>query len=166
MPRVRILDRGFAIMISLGLGSSPTLRELVGELEASDVIVHLVKAPQDEEATAAALQFVTVTGGFRYLRVRIAEGLDPVTSLGLIGHELQHAREIARHSWIVDERTMEEFYRASGFAVRPRRAQSSYDTMAARRIERQVVRELQEAAVVVPVGRRSTAGKPTGNGQK
>ena len=81
----KLVDTGYAL--------STTFRGVVDGLEGSSVIVHLV--PDDALAPDldGALQFVTTTPGFRYLRVFIRTDLESAVLIAVLAHELQHAAE-------------------------------------------------------------------------
>lgn len=159
-PRVRILDPHWRVLIDAGCGESATLRRLFSELEGSDTIVHIVKAPPDERRSAAALQFVVSSGGMRFLRIRVAAGLPDRVTLSLVGHELQHALEVAREPSVIDQDTFVQFYRRVGIAIEDRHAHPSYDTVEAREVQRRVASELEYEARAREAGRsRSAAGR-------
>ena len=144
VPRVRVLNAEWRALIDSGSLGSATLRDLLAELEGSDTIVHIVKSMPDGRKSAAALQFIVASGGVRFLRIRIAAGLPDRITLSLIGHELQHALEVAREPAVVDQESFVQFYRRVGLTIADRQAPPSYDTAAAREVQRRVFDELEE----------------------
>ena len=57
---VRPLQARIRLALDLSYASSPTIRRLVGELESSDVIVHLVARPEGP-GPQGTLRFVSAT---------------------------------------------------------------------------------------------------------
>ena len=102
----KLVDTGYAL--------STTFRGVVDGLEGSSVIVHLV--PDDALAPDldGALQFVTTTPGFRYLRVFIRTDLESAVLIAVLAHELQHAAEIGQTPSVVDVGSLRALYRATG----------------------------------------------------
>lgn len=147
VPRIRVLEPEWATLLGAGVARSETLRRLVADLETSDVIVHIVRTLPDERKSAGALQFVTSSGGFRFLRIRIVAGLSNRLTLSLMGHELQHALEVAREAAVVDQDTFEDLYQRVGFSVDDPRCLAAYDTHDARAVQRLVFGELEAPAV-------------------
>jgi hypothetical protein len=75
------------------------------------------------------------------LRVVISARLDPIRRFEILGHELSHALEIARAPWVRDAATFRTFYERIGYAI----SETSFETAAARDVERQVRAELSTA---------------------
>ena len=88
------------------------VRTLVAQLESSNVIVHIVPSSQMPGGIGGTTQFVTSRGGYRYLRITLAADLGLRVRSAILGHELQHACEVARptaddveqHAGVVRER--------------------------------------------------------------
>src|SRR4029453_7228096 len=94
--RVRPLDGLAETALERGLSDSPLFRDLVTELENSDVIVHVVTAA-GLPATAVGTTRLSSSGpSYRYVRVTISAELPAHKQTAILGHELQHACEIAR----------------------------------------------------------------------
>jgi hypothetical protein len=113
-----------------GIEASPTLRSLVDRLEASDVVVYLVARPSRSPEVAGHVAFMSAVGGRRYLCVSIDPKFTGARLIGLIGHELCHAVEIAEQASVVDERSLAALYRRIGFAQGERRS-DQFDTSGA-----------------------------------
>jgi hypothetical protein len=95
-PHVRPLDPSASGALERGQHRSARFRELVRELNASDVIVHVVTSPLLAPGVAGTTRFVAHIGGVRYLRVDLATTLSPDPQVVILAHELQHACEVAR----------------------------------------------------------------------
>lgn len=113
--------------IAAATGASSTFRGLVDRLEASDVIVYVVARPSRFSGVAGHVAFIGAGGGRRYLRVAIDPKFGGLQLIGLLGHELRHAVEIAEEPSVVDERSLAILYRRIGFSE-GERGMDRYDT--------------------------------------
>lgn len=95
-PRVRLLDPAVVLAHEAGSRNSSTFRELVAELQASDVIVHVVSSVALPSGVGGTTRFVGTIGGARYVRIDLASSLTYRSRVAILAHELQHACEIAR----------------------------------------------------------------------
>ena len=66
-------------------------------------------------------------GGQRYLRAQVVSGLGLEETISIVGHELQHAIEVAEHEGVRDAKSLAELYQRIGVAARRGR----FDTIAA-----------------------------------
>ena len=135
---VRATDARAQAAIADGMERSATFRSLVDAISQSDLIVYVstgsnMPAPLDGE-----IHFLTSVGSHRYLRILIRGDLNPWERCATVGHELQHAREVAEASEVIDNRTMDALYHRIGFGVGIDR----HETDAARAVTTQVLREL------------------------
>lgn len=101
--------------IAAGYRRSPTFRHLVDVLEASNVIVYAERRIVRRHG-GGAISFVTESDAFRYLRITLDAELSPELLVALLGHELQHAVEVAEAPWVVDQASYFALYRAIGRA--------------------------------------------------
>jgi hypothetical protein len=126
--------------LRLGLTDSPTFRATADELARSNLIIYLETNTILPRGLDGMLRFVTTAGGFRYVRISIRPHLTSNVLVAMIGHELQHAVEIARAPEVVDEASMGRLYSRIGFSCeKPVR----FDTLAAILAGTQVLRELR-----------------------
>jgi len=130
-------------VIAEGLCGSPTFRSLVDAIQRSDVIVYVSMRWLGDRRLRGRLDFLTVTATNRVLRARFTFPLDRETRIAVLGHELQHAVEVAGAPGIRTRVAFAAYYRAHG---QPARIESAYDTDAARRVEVQIRVELARAA--------------------
>jgi hypothetical protein len=98
--------------------------------------------PDGNGIVSGSLQYVGTHGGQRYLRIRVRLDLVQPQLIALIGHELQHAVEIAFASSVVDAASMEGLYRRIGFA----RGTHRHETVGAQEAEDRILRELATSA--------------------
>jgi hypothetical protein len=141
-PHVRPLDASTRAAFISGMKGSPLFRELVAQLEGSDLIVHVESDCTMRDRVQGKLLFVTAAGGVRYLRVRIGCAVSGIRQVAILGHELQHAVEVADAPSVVDESTMAEEYRRIGFPSRGDTDGSSFESRAAIDAGERILRDL------------------------
>jgi len=138
---VRTTDPRVQAWLRTGAADSQTFRDLLTILGDSDLIVHVQAV--DRLTTAGQTYFVTSTPTVRYVRVEVVAGGNANEMIALIGHELQHAVEIALEPRIRDRQALSQFYRTlSGNST----AKTEYDSVAARVTADRVRREMAGAA--------------------
>ena len=134
---VRSTDPRVQEWLRIGAAESQTFRSLLNLLGESDLIVHVQAV--DRLGTAGQTYFVTATGTARYVRIEVMFRGNVNEMVALIGHELQHAVEIAEERRIRDRQTLALFYKGMpGNSM----TTNEYDSVAARVIEDRVRREM------------------------
>jgi hypothetical protein len=130
-PRLRAANGAAHELIEEALRLSPTIRALLQQLDCTDVIayVQLTGSPQVPTASTA---FVASTPEARYLRIQINAGLPFWSRLQMLGHELQHALEIATEATVTSEEGMRALYLRIGSSNKDG---VRFETAEARRIE-------------------------------
>ena len=131
-----------AVMLADALCSSATFRSLVATLETSDLIVYVNVRRLSSRGLGAGLQFVTATATSRIVRVVIGLTVDRAARIALLGHELQHAVEVAGATHIRSSAALGDYYRSHGV---PGATQHAYETEAARFTEERIRREAAES---------------------
>jgi hypothetical protein len=101
----------------------------VAALDRSDVVVYVVCGRLPPQLSGQ-LTFVSTAGGRRYVLVRLRWDQGQHARIATLGHELQHALEIAEHPEIVDAVTMARAFRRFGFERMTQRGES-FDSAAA-----------------------------------
>jgi len=138
---VRSTDPRVQEWLRIGAADSQTFRTLLNALAESDLIVHV--QPVDRLMTAGQTYFVTATPSVRYVRIEVSFRGNVNDTVALIGHELQHAVEIAKEPRIRDRQALSLFYKGMpGNSI----SGTEYDSVAARMIEDRVRREMWGAA--------------------
>jgi hypothetical protein len=138
--RVRASDSRTAAILLDGLNRSETVRDLVNEIEQSDVIVYLEIQWNLRRGLVGSLTWVTDTGASRYVRISLNPDLTGDATVATLAHELQHAVEIAREPSIISSATMASYYARHGLSMSQH--WNGWDTEAARRTGDVVRREL------------------------
>jgi hypothetical protein len=136
---VRATDPLLRAWITNGGAESSTLKSLVDELVASDVIVHVVMVDRISGGANGQLYFVTTTPTARYLRIEVTRVGGRADMIALLAHELQHAVEVAHSPGVRDAQSLASFYLRVGDNMRDSR---HYDSVAARVTEEIVRREV------------------------
>ncbi len=141
VPRLRTTDGLVSAAVIRGVARSPTFRALVARLQASDLVVHVVRRPGGT-ASAGVTQFVTATPYARYVRITLAAGDGGDPMVALLGHELQHAVEVAEAGSVRDDHAFGALYRTIGepSCALPRRC---FDTARAVEAGRDILEELR-----------------------
>jgi len=143
---VRASEPRMRSAVSSGIARSTFFAGLVARLDASDVIAYVETDCLMPESLQGRLTFMSIGGGRRYLMIQIACALTGSGQIAMIGHELQHAVEIANAESVVDAASLGAEYRRIGFASRSQRPGCGYDSRAAIDAGYRVWRELVSGA--------------------
>lgn len=124
---------------------SALVRDILERLDRSDVIVHVTVVSGEAGRASdvrAHLAFSIRAGGVRYLHVTMNTWqVAQWEIIPLLGHELQHALEVAGAPEVRDAATFERFYDRVGWSSGRR----SYETDLARQTGRRIEAELRWA---------------------
>jgi hypothetical protein len=132
-------------VVRAGREQSPTFRALIERLETTDVVVY-VQCGRLRPRLDGELTFVGAAGGLRYVRVRISWDLTLPRKIAILGHELQHALEVADNPDIVSAGTLALAYERFGFTKHRRFDRVDFDTAAAIDTGVTIWRELADRA--------------------
>jgi hypothetical protein len=150
--RVRCLDREACRLLAAGITASPTIAREVADLQVTDLIVGVETSAVLMKIRGEA-RMLAATPGARHVRIRIRiPGAWPEL-LSVLGHELQHALEIAAAPDVRDTATFRAHYLRIGYE---RMHGGYYETEAAIEAGRRVAAELAappEVAGPVVTGR-------------
>jgi hypothetical protein len=146
---VRTLDSRLRALIVQGARQSPLFRTLIDRLNRSTVIVY-VQSRLLSGNLSGRLTFAGSGQPWRYLRIEIECRQTMVDQIAALGHELQHAAEIADAATAVDESSIRALYGTIGFATDS--SQRRFETNAARDAGHRVRRELFSRPVEITIG--------------
>jgi hypothetical protein len=124
---VRAMQKEGAGLIEVGMANSATFRRLVNRIESSDVIVYIDVRPMPDHL-GGNLRFVARSATDRFLRIQLNRALSEGTLVAFLGHELQHAVEVADAPDLSSAEDLRDLYRRVGV----RTGTDSYDSLAAR----------------------------------
>ena len=114
-PHVRTLDSKLNALIAEGARRSPLLRTLISRLNRSTVFVYIQTGVLPGNLSGR-LTFVGGGQPWRYLRVEIECRQTIGDQVAALGHELQHAVEIAEGA-AIDPSSIRALYGRIGFAT-------------------------------------------------
>jgi hypothetical protein len=135
---IRTSDQSVRRLLRRGYRNSPTFAGLVARLQRSDVIVYVEDVPRLPGALDGRMMLLPRSNGYRYVRIQLALRGAPDDSIALLGHELQHAVEVADAIEVQDSAGLQRLYQRIGV----RAGAQVYDTTAAQDTARVVRREL------------------------
>jgi hypothetical protein len=135
---VRTEDRSIRLLLKRGFKRSHTFAQLMARLEYSDVIVYIEEVARLPGALEGRMAMPRNGHGPRYVRIQIALRGAPDDSIAVIGHELQHAIEVAQETGVDDQTKLAALYQRIGTRGGPH----VYDTIAAQEVGRMVRRDL------------------------
>ena len=147
--RIRALDHESTKLIEEARAGSPTVQRLLDRLEGSDLITY-IKVGYRPEKPRATTAIISAVPDVRYVLIVIGSFTSATERHLLLGHELQHAVELADNPEVRDERGMERLYKRIGW----REDHRTYETAAAQAMGRQVQVELRAARVPVVAAAR------------
>jgi len=145
-PTTSTLDEA----VQQGRRRSQTFRALLDQLERSDLIVYLGVGLCPAPQSVACLSIVGANNANRFVKITFvmqAHGDRTILAaftdhlIEQLGHELQHAMEVADDPTIVDAPTLEMAYQRWGF--RADQKTSTYESAQAIHVGRTVLSELQ-----------------------
>lgn len=125
---VRAMQKDAADIVAQGMAQSPTFRRLVNQLERSDVIVYVDLRPDMRDSIGGSLRFLAKSATHRFLRVQLNRADAPLWRVALLGHELQHAVEVAEAGDVGTSEDLRALYHRIGVRTGP----DAYDSTAAR----------------------------------
>jgi hypothetical protein len=153
VPHLRTTDPDMRALVATAFEQSPSFRKLVQRLEGSDVVVYLEFAPLNRQLRGR-LTWMVAAARLRYVRVQLEFRQMKAVRLEMLGHELQHAVEIADAESVVDLRSLERLYKHIGYVTE---GDGQFESSAAAEMGRLVAREARGRR-----GRRITAETETG----
>jgi hypothetical protein len=136
--RVRTQDRSVRQLLKRGFNYSATFAGLMARLEQGNVIVYVEEVPRLPGALEGRMLMLPTAHGQRYVRIQIVLRGTLVESVALLGHELQHAVEVAQEAAVDDQQKLAALYQRIGHSG----GAHVYDTIAAQEIGRLIRREL------------------------
>ena len=114
--RVRPLDPWATESFERVIQRSALARELTGRLESSDLVVYIETLTVMPPDLGATTRFMTSAGGYRYVRISLRRGMAATERATILGHELQHACELA-DSTATDQQGGRRLYERLGHRI-------------------------------------------------
>ena len=146
-PRVRGIDPAAATLIRDLTVRSVTGRDLIDQLERSDLVVYVRRRLFTTTLLTGRIGFVAGDCSRRVVAIEIASPRNYVAPLSSLGHERQHAVEIAAAPTACDAASLAALYSRIGDPVeRDAGRADSFETQAAADTSIRVRRELFQNA--------------------
>jgi hypothetical protein len=142
---LRPVDPVAAETLDFAVARSAMVRSLTTAIESSNLIVHIASSNELPLGIGGTTRFVFSSGGYRYVRITVAAALPLRIRGAILGHELQHARELAE-STADDPISVRRLFEQTGY-----RTGAFFDTRAALDAERHVRMELLGVLQAEPV---------------
>jgi hypothetical protein len=136
--RVRPMQNDAKRVLATGIAQSPTFRRLVDRLEQSNVIVYIELRPDMPAFRGGSLRFLAHSATDYFLKIHLNRQFTGKTLIALLGHELQHAVEVADAGGIGSAEDLRALYRRLGEPT----GIDQFDTAAARNVGYRVREEL------------------------
>src|SRR5215471_10539006 len=92
---IRTTNAYVSSLLKDGFYRSPTFARLVTRLERSDLIVYIELLERMPSGIEGRMMMMPRTHDHRYVRIQIEMQGSNADGVALLGHELQHARELA-----------------------------------------------------------------------
>jgi hypothetical protein len=152
--RVRSTERFMIALIREGYERSPTFRELVDTLQQSNIIVFVQPAVCAGGRIRSCLVSVSGSAVQRHIRIKVDPRTSQNTLIATIGHELQHAIEIAEHPEVSDGSSALRLYRQIAFGRCHEGLSEECETARALVTEKKVLEELFARTPAATAGMR------------
>jgi hypothetical protein len=146
IARIRPVQKEAARLLAEGLAHSPTFRRLVERLERSRVIVYIELRPDMPIHRGGTLRFLARSTTDSFLKIHLNRAFTGKTLIALLGHELQHAVEVAEAGGIASVGELRALYQRLGERTGP----DQFDTLAARKVGYVVRHELSLRGTAQP----------------
>jgi hypothetical protein len=126
--QLRPLDATAASLLAEAPLRSPTIARLLERLERSDVVTQIEAPRYLSRSLSGVTRLMTASDSLRYVRITLSRQKSREETIAVLGHELQHAVEIAGAPDVRTQKQMREFYRRTGFHNSSRKG---FETVAA-----------------------------------
>ena len=139
--RVRSEDADTHSLIAEGTARSATFRRLVAAFDETDTIVYVKPAVPRKGLRAFVSHTIVTRDESRYVFATVSAEGRRAARIALVGHELQHALEIARAPSAGRSESATDLFTRIGF--RSHNPRDAYETQGAIDVQRAVITELQ-----------------------
>jgi len=118
LARVRAASSYLRLLIAFGVQRSPTFRDIVHQLEQSDVVVEVQCGQFSGSTLVGRTALLAAQPDVRYVLVELDCPVTELPGFYALGHELHHALEIASAPSVVDGESLAQFFTEIGFQSR------------------------------------------------
>ena len=143
-PHLRPLNAAGAALMADAQQKSATIRDLAAQLEGSNVVAYIYPTARQVGETESDFRYVGTSKSQRFVLIKIGADRSADRQIELLGHELEHAVEVARATWVNDSSDLDRFLSLVGSRTfEP--GGHPFETPAAMKAERTVRKELPTA---------------------
>jgi hypothetical protein len=140
-PHVRPLNQASGALMAVAQQRSATVRDLFNKLEADNLVVYVNVTTLNSDGPESGLRFVGTSTVQRFVLISISDTSAVDRRIELLGHELQHAVDVAGTPWVTDDGRFQSLMTMVGWRDSSRAR--GYETMAANQTERLVRRDVR-----------------------
>ncbi|HEY7284790.1 MAG TPA: hypothetical protein VH497_05080 [Vicinamibacterales bacterium] len=141
-PHVRPETQAARALLHELLDRSPTAWQLVDEIDRRDLIVYIRHRVFTDATLNGRIGLLRSNQPTRFLVLELAAARTAVDQLAALGHELQHAAEIARLGRMLSPAGLARYYAAIGEETSPCGETRTFETRAAQEMSMTIRREL------------------------
>ena len=137
---VRALNPAGIALVANAREKSATVRDLAHTLDSSNLVAYVQVTPLPKFGPESGLIFIGASAAQRFVMVSVSSDVSAERQMELLGHELLHATDVARTSWVTSDTQFQTLMSLVGWRDVTR--STGYETGAATAIERQVRKEI------------------------
>jgi hypothetical protein len=141
VTRIHPVNDQAAALLTDARQQSETVRNLIKQLDEGNVVVFVQVVPPVADGPLSTMRFLGATSVTRLVLIQVAECDAPCRRAELLGHELQHANEVAEATWVADDSDLQRMLKLRGYLDSG--SARRYETPAARLAERSVRRDIR-----------------------
>ena len=133
---------GASTLLDRAVEGSSIVASLLEQIEETDLVVYVTDSmPQEVGGATSYLLFLSCEEGSRYLMIRLDRfRLTPRERIKWLGHELQHALEVAAAPQVRDAAGMAQLYQRIGWEGGSNRVESQAATTTGNRVWQELSR--------------------------
>ncbi len=151
-PAIRAGSPLIRRVLAEGIARSPTFAGLVEDLAQTDVIVFVEPAIRLPHGAGGCLTLLSKTTWYRYVQIQMDLQLARLQAIAMLGHELQHAVEVADHPEVVDQLSLQAMYLQIGERRENTwRGHDLFDSAGAIAAGQKILRELTDAPALAGI---------------
>lgn len=145
-PRLRPAEASAQALVADAVSRSAVVRDLADRLRETNVVAYVRVGPCVEGERDSSIHFLGRSKYERFMVIKINETLSSDRQVALVGHELQHAVDMAKASWITEPFRMQQYFTLVGWKLGY--PEHGFETLSALQTERKVGQELASAVPV------------------
>lgn len=145
-PRLRPAEASANALVDDAVSRSAIVRDLADKLRGTDVVAYVRVGPCVEGERDSSIHFLGRSKYERFMVIKVNESLSLDRQVALVGHELQHAVDMAKAAWITDPVRMQQYFTLVGWKLEY--PEHGFETLSAMQTERKIGQELAASVAV------------------